>query len=112
MPDFFEPQEISIRLNLWDTVGTERYNAMNRRYFNDAVCTIIVYDVTDNQSLSDATKWLAMVENYCPSNTLKVLCGNKVDLYEERSVDQAEAKSFLEDYEIDLHFEVSAKDGT
>mmetsp|Transcript_9218 Transcript_9218/g.12560 ORF Transcript_9218/g.12560 Transcript_9218/m.12560 type:complete len:161 (+) Transcript_9218:149-631(+) len=82
----FEPTEISIRLNLWDTVGTERYNSMNRRYFSDAVCAIILFDITEAKSLSDTTKWLAMVENFCPPNTLKVLCGNKTDLFEERSV--------------------------
>jgi len=74
------PSEIKIRLNLWDTVGTERYAAMNRQYFSDAVCAIIVYDVTDADSLTDATKWLALVEQYCPKKILKILCGNKMDL--------------------------------
>ena len=82
----FDPTEISIRINLWDTVGTERYNSMNQRYFTDAVCAIITYDITDRSSLSDTTKWLAMVDNFCPPNTLKVLVGNKTDLFEDRSV--------------------------
>lgn len=62
-------------------MGTERFAAMNRQYFNDAVCAIVVYDVTDSESMTNATKWLALIDNYCPDNTLKVLCGNKVDRF-------------------------------
>ena len=85
---------------------------MNQRYFTDAVCAIITYDITDKSSLSDTTKWLAMVDNFCPPNTLKVLVGNKTDLFEDRSVTRQEALSFVQDYELDLWFEISAKDGT
>ena len=85
---------------------------MNQRYFTDAVCVIITYDITDKSSLSDTTKWLAMVDNFCPPNTLKVLVGNKTDLFEDRSVTRQEALSFVQDYELDLWFEISAKDGT
>ena len=50
-----------------------------------------------------------MVENFCPPNTLKVLVGNKTDLFEERSVSSEKAKKFMDDYELDMWFEVSAK---
>lgn len=106
------PTEIKIRLNLWDTVGTERYAAMNRQYFSDAVCAIIVYDITDADSLADATKWLALTEQHCPKKMLKILCGNKLDLYMDRVVSTQMAKSFADDYEFDYFFEVSAREST
>ena len=38
---------VRIRLNVWDTVGTERFQALNRQYYTDSAAAIIVYDVTD-----------------------------------------------------------------
>lgn len=108
----FEPTEIKIRLNLWDTVGTERYAAMNRQYFSDSACAIIVYDITDADSLFDVSKWLRFVEQYCPKTTLKILVGNKIDLFTERVVTGAEAKRFAEENDLDALYEVSAREAT
>ena len=41
---------VKIRLNVWDTVGTERFQALNRQYYTDSAASIIVYDVTDQNS--------------------------------------------------------------
>ena len=86
--------------------------SINQRYFSEAVCAIVVYDVTDRSSLSKATTWLAMVDQFCPENTLKVLVGNKIDLYQDRNVSRQDAERFVQENSIDLHFEVSAKAGT
>jgi len=85
---------------------------MNRQYFNDAVCAIVVYDVTDSESMTNATKWLALIDNFCPGDTLKVLCGNKVDRIEDKAVSSHRAEMFASEYEFAHWFEISAKDGT
>ena len=108
MVDQFQEMDIKIRLNLWDTVGTERYASMNRQYFTDAVCAVFVYDITDSDSLTCVSKWLALLEEHCQQNVLKVLCGNKADLIEERVVAEQAGKNFAEDYEFDQFYEVSA----
>jgi len=43
-------EPVKIRLNVWDTVGTERFQALNRQYYTDSAASIIVYDVTDQNS--------------------------------------------------------------
>jgi small GTP-binding protein len=44
----------SYRLQLWDTAGQERFKSLIPSYLKDAICAIIVYDVTNKQSLIDA----------------------------------------------------------
>ena len=40
----------TVKLNVWDTAGNERYQAMNKGYFRGAHAAIIVYDYTKRKS--------------------------------------------------------------
>lgn len=48
------------RLQLWDTAGQERFKSLIPSYLKDAICCVIVYDVTNRQSLLDVTNWLGL----------------------------------------------------
>ena len=37
-----------VRLRIWDTAGSERFRAINRSFFRNALGVIVVYDVTGN----------------------------------------------------------------
>ena len=69
---------------------------------------MFVYDITDSGSLTCVSKWLALLEEHCQQNVLKILCGNKADLVEERVVSKQAGQNFAEDYEFDYFYEVSA----
>lgn len=36
-----------ICVGLWDTAGSERYEAMSHMYYRDAKAAVICYDITD-----------------------------------------------------------------
>ena len=48
-------------------------------YLRDANVAMVVYDVTDEQSLTKAETWLEELRNTAPSEMLICLCGNKMD---------------------------------
>lgn len=50
----------TFRLQLWDTAGQERFKSLIPSYLKDAIGAIIVYDVTNKQSLVEAEKWLKL----------------------------------------------------
>ncbi|CAL4155149.1 unnamed protein product, partial [Meganyctiphanes norvegica] len=52
-------------LGVWDTAGSERYQAMSRIYYRDAKAAIICYDITDAECISYNFKYLikAILEN-------------------------------------------------
>ena len=40
-----------LKFQLWDTAGSERFLAMNKIYYRDAVAVLVVYDITNKETL-------------------------------------------------------------
>jgi len=70
----------TFRLQLWDTAGQERFKSLIPSYLKDAVGAIIVYDVTNKQSLADAERWLRLYNDNKSLEGYAILVGNKTDL--------------------------------
>lgn len=70
----------TFRLQLWDTAGQERFKSLIPSYLKDAVGAIIVYDVTNKQSLVDSERWLRLYYENKSLEGYAILVGNKIDL--------------------------------
>jgi Ras-related protein Rab-5C len=104
-------------MNIWDTAGQERFKGMNMAYLKGAAAAIIVYDICEKESLSEATWWLEQIQRQCDTSKVAVaLVGNKSDREEDRKVKQEhldeaiEGQSFPESNKI-IAIELSAKTG-
>ena len=78
-----------IKLNLWDTAGQEKFDALTKLYFKNAEAAIIVYDVTNEVSFEKAQKWVKDLTDQEESehvNILKFLVGNKSDMTDQVEV--------------------------
>ena len=107
-----EDENTSIKLNIWDTVGQEKFRAVTRQYYRDCHGAIIVFDLTKKKSFEQMTEWLNDIKNYGNSDTVIIIMGNKSDLTGEREVFPNEIKEKLNQFNDDyLYFEVSAKNG-
>jgi len=47
----------SVQLSVWDTTGQERFHALGPIYYRDADGALLVYDITDTESLTKVKKW-------------------------------------------------------
>ena len=47
----------SIELNLWDTVGQERFRSFTNIFFINAKIVVLVYDVTNRRSFEEIKKY-------------------------------------------------------
>lgn len=97
-----------VLVEIWDTAGQERFKSMIPMYYKGAKAIIIVFDVTNVHSFEGAKKWLVEIKANI-SSSYKVLCGNKIDLHEQRSVSNSEAKTYAESNQC-VYIETSAKD--
>jgi len=100
-------------LGVWDTAGSERYQAMSRIYYRDAKAAIICYDITDAECMARAKFWVNEVKEN--EATCRVyLCGTKLDLVKQmpelRQVDRHDAIEYA-DQIGGKHFETSSKTG-
>jgi len=102
----------SIRLQLWDIAGQERFGHMTRVYYKEAVGAMIVYDVTRDKTFQAVTKWKADIDDNLEVDGVSipvVLLANKIDLAEQ-PVDKEVMDKFCKENKFIGWFETSAKD--
>ena len=84
-------QENPIKIQLWDTAGSERFKTINRIYYRDATAALVVYDITKRDTLfGEAEHWIKDLKENAPSNVIIALAGNKSDLYRKQEISLAE----------------------
>ncbi|XP_045414648.1 ras-related protein Rab-17 [Lemur catta] len=99
----------SLKFEIWDTAGQEKYHSVCHLYFRGANAALLVYDVTKKDSFHQAQQWLRdLEEEFRPGEVVVMLVGNKTDLSEEREVTFEEGKEFAERERL-LFMETSAK---
>ena len=73
----------TIRLQLWDIAGQERYSSISKLYIRGAYGALVVSDITNEESLQASLKWKKIIEDSCDYKNNKpipmVLVQNKVD---------------------------------
>jgi len=77
---YIEDEDKTVKLQCWDTAGTESFRSITRSYYRGACGALVVYDVTSRESFEHARSWLADVRQYADPNLSCILVGNKVDL--------------------------------
>ena len=104
-----------IGLQLWDTAGSERFQAVQPIFFRGSDCCILVCDVTNKETFEHLDEWkkhlLESLSNIQNENTFCfVVVGNKSDCEStEREVKLEELQQW--DGGIHAAFECSAKTG-
>ncbi len=99
----------AIRFDLWDTAGQERYRSLAKIFYKDAKIVIFVYDMTIKSSFEALQNyWHEQVKSNCKEDTIFVLVGNKLDLYNYTQIKKNEAKMWADSIEA-MYFETSAK---
>ena len=84
----------SIKYQIWDTAGQEKYRSLAPMYYRGAAAAIIVYDITRQASFVRLKSWVQELENHGPENIVIAIAGNKNDLEDSREVDQGAAERY------------------
>ncbi|KAI0086424.1 ras-domain-containing protein [Irpex rosettiformis] len=79
-----------VKLQCWDTAGTESFRSITRSYYRGAAGCLLVYDVTNRQSFVHARSWLKDVREHADPHLTCILVGNKVDLCSDAESADAE----------------------
>lgn len=100
----------SIKLNIWDTAGQDRFRTITSAYYKGAQGVIIVYDVTDRQTFENIQNWRQEVKKNAGECVQVLMVGNKCDLQDSRAVSTKEAQDLADSLNM-LYIETSAKTG-
>ncbi|RFU27411.1 hypothetical protein B7463_g8914, partial [Scytalidium lignicola] len=72
-----------IKLQLWDTAGTERFRSVSRSYYRGAAGAILVYDITSHSTFTSLPSFVNDARALASPNLTVLLVGNKLDLANE-----------------------------
>jgi small GTP-binding protein len=85
---------MSIKMQLWDTAGADRYRSLSKMYFRGGVGVMMVFDVTRQHSFDSVGFWLDYARQRSDHGMIVTLVGNKSDLAAQRIVSADEAAAF------------------
>ncbi|MFX0090408.1 MAG: Rab family GTPase [Candidatus Hodarchaeota archaeon] len=89
----------SIKCDIWDLAGQPRFSKVRNLYYTGSSGAILVYDITQPNSLENLNMWISEFDKY---NTIKgvplLIVGNKIDLREmvEQSISPNQGLKFVE----------------
>ncbi len=86
----------SIKIQIWDTAGQEKFRSIIKSYYSNANGFVIVYDVTKQESFDHVTNWMKILEQNAAKDHKILLVGNKIDLEEDREVSPIDGKEMAE----------------
>ena len=97
----------SLKFDIWDTVGQEKYRSLAKIFYKDAKIIILVYDITTDFSFKALKDfWYKETLNIADNDPIFAIVANKIDLYEKQTVDNNDGKAFAE--EINALFQTTS----
>ena len=101
-----------VKLQIWDSCGQERFNALTRSYYRNTDAFIICYDISSYKSFENAKFWIKELEKYVIDHpVIKILVGTKTDLDESRNITYDDGKKYADSLGIQF-IETSSKNNT
>ncbi|KAJ9616669.1 hypothetical protein H2200_000388 [Cladophialophora chaetospira] len=82
-----------IKLQLWDTAGTERFRSVSRSYYRGAAGAVLVYDVANLASFQQLPTFLSDARALASPRLTVVLAGNKADLADGATSQHAQTQA-------------------
>ena len=87
----------SIKFDIWDTAGQEKYRALAKIFYKDAKVILLVYDITSSKSFEELTNyWYEQIKLNVDNDVIIAVVANKSDLYASQEVQNEEAQNFAE----------------
>lgn len=89
-------ETVKVNLQIWDTAGQERFNSISQAFYRGADVCVLVYDITNYESVLSIRDWFTRFMEYCRVDRPGVIIvGNKVDKAEDRCIDKDEIREVL-----------------
>jgi len=86
-----------VKLGVWDTAGSERYDTITRMYYRDAKAAILCHAVDEEASWDRVKHWVGELNKAEPACQLYI-CTTKIDLLSGPNFKRAVELSKVQDY--------------
>ena len=100
----------TIKVQLWDTAGQDRYRTIAKNYYKGSHGILLLYDVTKENSFENIREWVQNIREEVYEKAIIFLIGNKIDKINERKITTEQGQKLAAEYNLPF-FEASAKSG-
>lgn len=100
----------SVKLEIWDTAGQEKYRSLAPLYYQGAQAALIVFDITNADSFENVKYWVSELREAKSGPLVIAIGGNKLDRESERTVSKLEAEEYANSCDC-IYGEMSARTG-
>ena len=101
----------SYSVNLWDTIGQEKYRSLTKIFLKGSKIVIFVYDITNLQSFKELNYWFDCTKEIINDKVVMGIVGNKSDLFLKEEVKESDARQLAKQKGFDFAL-TSAKNST
>ena len=91
-------------LNLWDTIGQEKFRSLTKIFLNDSKIVIFVYDITKEKTFEELSFWFDLVEKELGPDPIKGIAANKQDLIEEQKISDNTLEEYAKQKNVDFSY--------
>ena len=92
--------EVDILLNLWDFGGEKKFRILFPSYVSGASGALMLYDLTNKDSLADLHDWIRLIESVNHPPRTKIMCEHKIDLEDQREISREEAMEVFKQHKF------------
>ena len=86
----------NVQLNIWDTVGQEKFRALSKLFFKDTKIVVLVYSIIAKKSFESLDYWLNLFKETIGDDVVLGVAANKSDLFLEQEVDEQTGEEFAQ----------------
>ena len=101
-----------IKLQIWDTCGQEIYRSLISSFYRNSSLAFLVYSIDSYESFGNLKNWLNELKIHSNPDIKLFLIGNKIDLVDNRKIEESQGQEFAKENNFSYFMETSAKDGT
>jgi len=98
-----------IKLNLWDTIGQEKYRSLSTYFLKETEIVILVYSIISRKSFNELNYWYNLFVDNLGKNIILGVIGNKCDLISKQEVSDKEGIEFAKKHNA-LFAQISVKE--
>ena len=99
------------KLFFWDIAGQKEFDFMRPTFYKGSKAAIIVFSHADPKSFQNVLEWHDDIKKYCGDIPI-VLFGNKIDLVDEKKLDNKKVQKIVKDRKFLGYYLTSAKTGS
>ena len=89
-----QKNNINIKLNIWDTMGQEKFRSISNLFLKDTKIVILVYSIISKESFKNLDFWLNLYRDNLDEETILGIAANKSDLILEKEVPENDGREY------------------